>query len=186
MKITKKQISILLAFVLLAGITAASVPGALAYFTDRQHADGSAAVQMTWETTPHEEMDGNNKHITIENTGETPVIVRVRIFAADFAAVDPGADWIAGADGWYYYNKILPPGTADTPSLTSDLYVEVSAQSEGGQDTSKLPDYDFNIIVVHESVRTVYEDNTTLQVPAGWDSTAVSAVDLRPAAPEGE
>lgn len=183
-KKTTKQMLLTVCAVALVLLT--TVGTAFAYFSDHEEAQGGATLKLQGETTLHEEMDGNNKHITIENTGETPVIVRVRIFAADFAAVDPGADWIAGADGWYYYNKILPTGTADTPSLTSDLYVEVSAQSEGGQDTSKLPDYDFNIIVVHESARTVYEDNTTLQVPAGWDSTAVSAVDLRPAAPEGE
>ena len=178
MKITKKQISLLLALLLLAGAAAASVPGALAYFTDRLHADGSAAVKMTWETTPHEEMDGNNKHITIENTGETPVIVRVQVFAGAFAETEaPDGGWIAGEDGWYYYGSVLAPG-----AVTPELYVAVSAQTETGQDAAALPDYDFNIIVVHESARTVYEDNTTLAAPDGWAQTAVDQIDPAPPA----
>lgn len=161
MKITKKQISILLAFVLLAGITAASVPGALAYFTDRQHADGSAAVQMTWETTPHEEMDGNNKHIVIENTGEVDMIVRVAVFGTEVEGKTvmtvAGKNWAQDGDYWYY-NELLAPGKS-----TDELVGTLTADDAEGLEAE-----DLEIIVVHESAPAVFNKDNTLKRPDGW------------------
>lgn len=152
--ITRKRI-LLFAVTLIMVLAAMSVPASLAYFSDQSKASGDKDVKLGWETVLHEDVKDNNKHITIENKGDTNVIVRVAVFAADFATVDPGDDWQL-KDGWYYYKKILKAG-----ERTPELFVEVKAEESSQAD--------FNIIVVHESSRVVYSDNNTLKVPDGWD-----------------
>ena len=152
--ITRKRI-LLFAVTLVMVLAALSVPASLAYFSDQSKASGDKGVKLGWETVLDEKIEGNDKHVTIENKGDTDAIVRVAVFAADFATVQPGGDWQL-KNGWYYYKKILKSG-----EKTSELVVEVKAE-----ESSKA---DFNIIVVHESSRTVYSDNNTLKVPDGWD-----------------
>ena len=158
----KKSILIVLAmlFVLIA---VTPIRESFAYFTAYDEASGEAAVTLKWETEIVEEIDENqkDKHIVIKNTGDTPVIVRVKVFAGDYAV--PSSEdgkWTENADGWWYYTEILPVG-----GTTSELFVEV--KTEG---SPKAPDIDFNIVVVHESSRVVYENGstTTLVKPSGW------------------
>lgn len=158
------------AFVLAAvlAVTAVSVPSVLAYFTDYVKASGSKDVHLQWQTELKEDVQQNDKHITIDNVGETPVVIRVQVFANENLAEITGSSWQEGADGWYYYKKILAPKGSDGAS-TDELLVEV----KGGAD---LPESDFNIVVIHESQRVVYENNTTLSVPDGWDAAAVAAI----------
>lgn len=155
MKTIRRKHIILFAAALILTLAAMSVPATLAYFSDQDKANGEKDIRLGWETVLHEDVKDNNKHITIENKGDTDAIVRVRVFAADFAKVDAGDGWKM-ENGWYYYDKILKAG-----KTTSEIFVEVKA------DESEQAD--FNIIVVHESSRTVYEDNNTLKIPDGWD-----------------
>ena len=158
----KKSILIVLAmlFVLIA---VTPIRESFAYFTAYDEASGEAAVTLKWETEIVEEIDENqkDKHIVIKNTGDTPVIVRVNVFAGDYAVPSSkDGKWAENTDGWWYYTEILPVG-----GTTSELYVEV--KTEG---SPKAPDIDFNIVVVHESSRVVYKNGstTTLAPPSGW------------------
>ena len=147
----KKCMIICMAAVLLIA-SIVPVRFALAYFTDFQEAAGSGTVDLSWSTEPHEVIEHQqDKAITIENTGETDVIVRVRVFAGDFAEVTDHTDWTESGD-WWYYNKILAPGEE-----SSVLRVVVNSD--------EVPAEDFNIIVVHESSRVAYESNTKVMAP---------------------
>ena len=148
----KKTLLLTLAVLLVAA--AVGVKPALAYFSDYQRAKGTAEVDLAWSTTLEETPKDDSKTIRVTNTGDTKVIVRVSVFAGDFVTVEGSGDWIE-EDGWWYYDSILPPG-ATTEELRAVW------------DTKDAPDYDFEVVVVHESARVVYEDNETLKMPAGW------------------
>ncbi|MBQ6401451.1 MAG: hypothetical protein IJI20_04105 [Firmicutes bacterium] len=152
---SKRKRTFLLAFALalMVAVAAAQVPATLAYFTDVDRAEMNGVVDLAWKTEIHEKVVDNNKHVTIENTGDTDVVVRVAVYAGTNVSVS-GEDWTS-KDGWWYYGKILAPG-----ETTSELLAEVIA--------ADMPQTDFNIVVVHESSRVVYENNTTLKKPAGW------------------
>ena len=136
-KTTIKRIVIsLLAVVLMFG----AVKGSLAYFTDYEENSGTATVILKGEGKIVEEIDDDNKHITIENTGETPIIARVRIFAnaeiTKTVAVDP--EWKQSGD-WWYYNTSIKGGES-----TSELLVSISFP-ENAKDGDT-----FNVVVVYE------------------------------------
>ena len=155
MKTIKKKYIILFAAALVLAVAAMSVPATLAYFSDQDRANGAKDIKLGWETELHEYVEDNNKHVAVENTGDTDAIVRVAIFAGDFAKISAGSDW-KFQNGWYYYSKILKPG-----EITPEMFVSVKTDG-ANQD-------DFNIVVVHESSRVVYSDNNKLKVPEGWD-----------------
>lgn len=156
MKRRNKKLLLLFALALMVVFAAAQIPATLSYFTDTDQAVGHGKVDLSWQTKLHEEIRDNNKHITVENTGDTDAVVRVAVYAGDFVKVSDGdGNWKHEGD-WWYYKKILAPG-----ETTTELLAEVTAED--------APDYDFNVVVVHESFRAVYEDNDTLRIPAGWD-----------------
>lgn len=133
----------------------------IAYFTDYEAAQGSAAISLGDQTNIHEELEGSNKHITVQNTGDTPVLVRVGIFGDSNVMkepVDKDGKWKHVGDYWYY-TEILEPGDG-APSETSELYVEVEQK-----------DYDFDIIVAHESAQVIYDnDESRIVRPAeDWE-----------------
>ena len=161
----KRSAAFALAAVLMA--TAVSVPSVLAYFTDYVKASGSKDVHLQWQTELKEDVRDNDKHITINNVGKTPVVVRVQIFANEDLASIRGSSWEKGADGWYYYKKILAEG--EKMAEADELLVDVKGSDQ-------LPDSDFNIVVIHESQRVAYESNTKLAAPDGWDKDAVAAI----------
>ena len=155
MKILNRKRILLFAAVLALTFAAVHIPGSLAYFTDHESAKGQADVKLSWSTHLDEQVKDNNKHVVVENTGDTDAMVRVAVFAGDFATVkDEDGKW-QKRDGWYYYKEILKPG-----EKTSELFVEVKVE-EASQ-------ADFNIMVVHESARVVYIDNSTPYAPKGW------------------
>lgn len=166
-KLHKRSAAFMLAAVLTAA--AVSVPSVLAYFTDYVKASGSQEVQLQWQTELKEDVRENDKHITIDNVGDTPVIVRVQVFANEDLATVTGGSWQKAGD-WYYYKKILKAG--ETMSADDELLVDVKGSDE-------LPAGDFNIVVVHESQRVVYESNSKLAVPDGWDAGAVAAISVQ-------
>lgn len=159
--IRKKNVIIALAAIL--AVSVISIPGTMAYFSDYDKASGAAPLKLSWQTELKEKVRDDNKHIQIKNVGDVDVIVRAQVFGGDFVTVsDPEGNWTKAGE-WWYYNRILKPGEE-----TTELFAEVKA--------SKAPAPDFNVIVVHESQRTVYEDNTTLLPPDGWDAAAVRAI----------
>lgn len=164
--IRKKNVIIALAAIL--AVSVISIPGTLAYFSDYDKAAGAAPLKLAWQTELQEQVKDNNKHITIKNVGDVDVIVRVQVFGGDFVTVTDTAGCWTKSGEWWYYNYILKPGEE-----TTELFVKVNAAN------ANTPEPDFNVIVVHESQRTVYEDNTTLLPPDGWDAAVVRAIKVR-------
>lgn len=158
MKRTVKKTKLRAAVLIALCVFGASTTVSLAYFSDYDRAAGSVGISLNWSTDIKEEVKDNNKHIAIENTGTTDVTVRVRVFGGDQLTVsdqNAAKHWLEKDDGWWYYNSILSPG-----STTTELFAEIKAE-DADQD-------DFDIIVVHESARTVYRNNQTLTAPEGW------------------
>lgn len=158
-KISKKTLILALSLILCFSV---SIGVATAYFTDYEAAKGGAVLSLSGQTWVQEVIADNTKSITIKNVGETEMIVRVRIIGD--ATVTPNADWTkvtSNGEDWWYYTKILTPkGTSGDTSST------LVATVTGPEDVTN-----FDIIVVHESSRTVYDvedGNTVLVKPNGW------------------
>lgn len=160
-KITKRTMILVLlaALVLSTGV-------AYAYFTDYEQARGGAAIYLNGQTTIEEDADEAKKVITISNTGDTDVIVRVAVYGDYISNVDfSTADWTKDGD-FYYYNKILPAGQETTSSITANIDTE----------KAKAAGHDFEIIVVHESSRVLYDGTEANRVvkPSGWTYPDIS------------
>ena len=136
----------------------------MAYFSDYEAAQGDAELRLGGTTELLEEIVDNNKHIQIENTGETYMLVRVRVIGDEnyLTVQDEAGAWTQSGDYWYY-NEVLAPG-----GVTSELFAEVKAKGAAGT----LPEDDFDIIVVHESAQAVY-DNDESRLVAPTDDWAV-------------
>lgn len=137
--INKKKIIIIAASLLLLG--AVGVKPAMAYFTATHESSGVVNFGHM-EITPHEKIDGFTKSITIENTGEQPVYVRVQFFAGSThkltTTLTSSSKWSKNEDGFYYYSQQLAAG-----KTTETLAVKVDPEGE-------TADY-FNVIVVSEA-----------------------------------
>jgi predicted ribosomally synthesized peptide with SipW-like signal peptide len=162
--ISKKVIVTVFSLVLLL---IASVGMTVAYFTDYESAKGGAVLKLSGQTELKETVEDNNKTISIKNVGKTDMIVRVKVIGdPKKLTFNAGANWIDNreVDGWWYYGKILkgsPDG--DNGESTTDLFAGVSGT---------VGETDFDIVVVHEASRTVYdvdgEGNPVLVKPNGW------------------
>ena len=135
---------------------------AYAYFTDYEDAWGGAVIKLEGETKIHEEASTDKKVVSIENTGDTNVIVRVGIFGDYISGItfENKKDWThKDGDDWYYYSQILKPGET-TSSITAT--VNKTAAEDAG--------HDFDIVVVHESERVSYDGTADNKVrkPDGW------------------
>lgn len=163
-KINKKTLILALSLILCFSV---SIGIATAYFTDYESAKGGAVLNLSGQTELKETVKDNNKTISIKNVGKTDMIVRVKVIGdTDKLRFNEGANWIdkRGEDGWWYYGKILK-GSPDGKNgeSTTDLFAGVSGTAG---------ETDFDIVVVHEASRTVYdvddEGNTVLVKPNGW------------------
>jgi predicted ribosomally synthesized peptide with SipW-like signal peptide len=155
-----KKRNVLRMICLAAALVVLSGAVCYAYFTDYEEAKGGAVVQLNGKTEIHEDADKDGKVLEIENTDETDVIVRVGIYG-DFMTVDADkADWTKGEDGFWYYNKILPAG-----GKTGKINVTIDKEKAGDMED------DFDIVVVHESARVLYEGTEPNKVirPDGWE-----------------
>ena len=126
----KKLLTLTVVLVLLATL---GIGGTLAYFTYTSEAvintfqAGSVGAQV------HEELGGNEKtSITVENTGGSPVYVRVRLVsywmdgndvapkASPAVSFSVGSGWRQIGD-YYYYTKPLAGGGVTTNLLGSSI-----------------------------------------------------------------
>lgn len=142
-----------------------SIGIAAAYFTDYESARGGAKINLSGQTWIEEEFKDGKKIVTISNYGETDMIVRVMIYGDErYLEVSDAANWKKGSDGAYYYTSILKPGDKTEPRLVA----EIKKHKAGDED-------DFDVIVVHEGSRVVYNGNK-LDVPKDWDKAIVEAI----------
>ena len=145
--VRRKTILLVVAMMLVLSLT---VGLTMAYFSDYTTAKGGLTVTLGGRTTIHEQQNDDNKVITIENTGETDVIVRVAVYGPTEITYS-GEGWIQSGDYWYY-DSILPVGGTSEP-LTAKW--EVPAD---------LGD-DYSVVVVQESEMAVYDGNGDIVKP---------------------
>lgn len=152
--INKKAILLAISFALVLSL---SVGTAFAYFSDYATAKGGAAITLGGKTDIKETVVDKTKTISIENTGETDVVVRVKIFGD--AKIDPGAGWHkAESDGFWYYDKVLK--TTEPDKATTNIVATVVAPA------GQVDNYD--VVVVHESAQVTYGTDGKIKVPTGW------------------
>lgn len=153
-------------------VLAALAAPAYAYFTDMLKVSGQQSVVLGYDSKVHEELENGNKTITIENTGETDIMVRVWIFGA----VDhDGATVSVAGEGWkceqsgeqqlWTYQGVLTPNKDDgsTGHLTSELKVTVNAKASENKSPSN-----FEITVVGQTSPAAYDDASKSYYGYNW------------------
>ena len=147
--------------ILVAGL---SVKPAMAYFTDYASASGNIEIAVDdTHSTVEESGEGQQKIIVIDNDMVTKAFVRVQVVLPEgiTAAVDgektSEEDWTL-KDGYYYYNKVLEgKSEATTEDSTSQLILNIDAS--GAVKTGENEYVDFNVIVIPESAKVLYDEN---------------------------
>ncbi len=153
----KKYLLIAAAALLMIG--AAAVSPAMAYFTDTHTASGMVTLSLgDSNVKPDESFDGMNKLITVTNTGDYAVFVRVKAIYGSNCAVTLDAasssGWSDGGDGYYYYASPLAGKTGDASEgeSSSQLKLIVAAKEDTTADS-------FNVIILEEATRVRYDSN---------------------------
>ena len=159
-KINKKSLCLAaVALTLTAGISAGT---AMAYFTTYTEASGGVTLNMGLsETIPKEDFSNWTKHVSVENTGDYDCYVRVKALAGSkyqdgLQYSDSDGKWTPGEDGYYYYSDPIAPGES-----TSVLDIRID---------SKESDASFNVVVVQESTKVLYNENN--EPYADWTKIA--------------
>lgn len=133
---------------LLAVLATASVGGVWAYLIARSATVTNTFVPSKVEIEPEEEFDGTvKKNVTVRNTGDTDVYVRIRLVtyrvneagqpiggAASIPEFTPGSGWV-NYYGYYYYTKPVAPGKApDVPLIGGDgITLQKYTDEDGGK-----------------------------------------------------
>lgn len=149
----------LIALIAAIMVISSSVGAALAYFSSYDQGAGEAKLVLGGTSEVTEEFKDNNKIITLKNTGETNIVVRVAIYGPDGTAVTPvtPADWEQIGDYWYY-KHILAPGASASKINATINNIPVNEDIEN-----------FDIIVAHESAMAVTSGGKVSK-PSGWQA----------------
>ncbi len=169
---TKKN-TLLLIFALALCLSVA-VGASLAYFSDYEEASGGATLSLGGQTELYEGTDSSQKDISIKNTGDTDMIVRVIISSIENMKEEPSYnknDWLL-KDGFYYYKKVLKPGES-----TSEIVAKMEF-SWGPTSDPKEPEYSFDVVVAHEGAQAVYNGKALARPDETWDKEAVAAIEI--------
>ena len=149
-KYFNKKIISLTATILL--ILIAVVGTTFAYYSDATASVANTFTVGSVETVIEEDFDTEgNKDVTIKNVGESDCYIRARIsISPQDATVSlqglPGADWVAGADGFYYYTKPVSP-----QAYTESLF--------DGYSITDFNDFvDFEVTIYQEAVQAAVYD----------------------------
>ncbi len=150
---------------------------AFAYFTSNTQATGGHTIQLGYSTDVNEEIVDGNKRISMTNTGNTDVMVRIQLFYGtgvnnSITVEIPGAEgWTNTGDTWTY-SEVLMPGAS-----TTVLPVNVTAKE--GTDLSS-----FDITVIGQT-SPVYYDEDGNAVPYLWQTQA-SGGEVTPVNPDDQ
>ena len=153
-KINKKillVISLMLVLTLSVGLT-------MAYFSDHTEAKGGRQIALGGQTKINEKQNEDNKVITIENIGDTDVVVRVAVYGPASITYEQSDDWKQEGD-YVYYTKVLPAGK-DSSKIKASWTVPAD-----------LGD-DYNVVVILESEQAVYNAGGSVVTPKttpNWD-----------------
>lgn len=125
-----RPLALLLALILVVG---AAAGGTLAWLTQTTQTENNNFSYGTVSCAINESFNGTTKSdVTVTNTGNTPAYIRAACIVnwvdaqgnivanvpADYTYSSiPGAGWIAGSDGYYYYNGVVAPDATTAGSL---------------------------------------------------------------------
>ncbi|MEE1006243.1 MAG: SipW-dependent-type signal peptide-containing protein [Acutalibacteraceae bacterium] len=147
----------ILVFTLIIGVIAVSALGTLAYFTSEDTAtnvvtagnvkialkeralaeDGTTLVPFENDQIVIMPASEVSKIVTVENTGDQPAFVRIKLAKSIILAEDKAVetdlslvtydinlkDWTE-KDGWYYYNGPLAAGEETVPIITNVIFAD--------------------------------------------------------------
>lgn len=160
MKTRRKRIGIVLCSLALVMMMGSA---AWAYFSDYDQAIGVARLHMQGQTRIHEDVSGTEKNITIENVGDTSVVVRVAIYGPledKNLKVTLTKDWEKHGD-YYYYKHLLAPGANTGDAINAAVQLSEKEAAELGDS--------FTVTVIHESAMPKFNASGVAQKPDGWD-----------------
>lgn len=152
-----KRASIVAIAAVLATVAIAGT--AYAYFTAYTQANGGHTLELGYSTEITEDVTDGVKTISMKNTGDIDVKVRIQIFYGSginnsIAVVIPDADgWTKTGDNMWEYDGVLAPD-----ANTSDLKVEVRV-ADGVDDPSSVDLSNFDVIVIGQTSPVYYDDN---------------------------
>lgn len=152
------------------------IGSAWAYFTDHVAAEGGFIVEAGKpDTDIDEKVERMTKYVTIRNTGEIPLYVRVRAFCGEEYSLvyQESADWTRQGE-WYYYtgNSGVLEVTGDR-AATPELPIAIKGKDGADFPVDTVPEKDkekFNVVVVWERLALQYDENGELLAPmeADW------------------
>lgn len=172
-----KKRTVCLAAAAFALLGTAGLGQAMGYFTTYVTAQGGYPVNLGYETEIEEGVSDMTKHIVISNTGETDCYVRVKVFSGSQFEVNftNTEDWSLEADGYWYYNRILPAGESTPGEYDSEGHVTSSSLQAFIQVPEDYKDT-FNIVVVQECTPVLYDQAG--QPYADWERAADTTTDI--------
>lgn len=170
-RILKILIPASLALMLAAGTR---VQDALAYFTSYTAAAGRVQVSLSFtETETGDNVSDWTKHISVINTGTVPCFVRAKVLVSEkyekylSCSSRREGSWTLEEDGYWYYDTVLNPGETADELLTALDRVVLNQDTENGEQQ------EFNVIVVQEETRALYDGDGNPY--ADWTMTEKSA-----------
>ncbi len=123
-----------------------------AYYTDATQAQGSLIYKTdTPSTEITEERNGTNKVVSIQNTSDTPVLVRVKVLYAQANAeikIGEGTEegWVTDSNGWFYYSEPL----WNKGDSTKNLKFEVNPKDDSLKE--------FNVTVIQQCAALSWDE----------------------------
>lgn len=153
----------------LALVSLASVKTTMAYFTDHKETTGGVTLSLgDSRITPKETVEGMVKHVTVENTGNYDVFIRVKaVYGSKYDVVlakGTAEGWSLKDDGYYYYKDVVK-AHEEAPVLNLEVKVKVDSQ---------VPD-SFNIVIVEEASLAIYDADGNASVD--WAKKVMSRSD---------
>ncbi|WP_165171061.1 hypothetical protein [Adlercreutzia sp. ZJ242] len=170
-------------------IAVAGVGAASAYFTTYCQAKGGYTLELGDTTTVKESFANWTKSVTVQSdaASDEAVYVRVKAYGPEKYPItysEPGGatNWSLAADGYYYYNGILDPGTA-TSAL--NLMIRDVLPSDAGAGVAPQPGDAFNVVVIYETTPAQYQPDGTAVEPERADWSVKLETGSAPDASEG-
>lgn len=192
----KKMLTTALTLALLLPVCA-GIGRAYAYFTDHVEASGGGYMMEVGrpDTELKETFGSWTKHVTVKNTGEVPVYVRVKAFCGEeyYLEFKDNTNWKAGSDGYHYYigDSGRGAGVLEADKETAPAFDIEILLAETGEDGKHLHipgnPYDtgspagpgdpaenrvnFNVAVICERTPLQYDKDGELLAPdaADWE-----------------
>lgn len=167
MTFVKEHKKVVVSLVCILVLVCVAVVTAWAYFTSYVDADGRWLIRTSCDIELMEFVDGYQKNVAVATSDMScDSVVRAYAYCPDeyslvFESQDESSfdgdktvvdgEWVAGDDGWYYFDGVL-----ESECVTSDLVVSV--QNADGTDIHETSEeQDFNVVVLCEAAPNIVE-----------------------------